>query len=50
VVGGEATVRQGIDAFVERHRPDEVLITANVFDHTARRRSFEIAAACMANK
>ncbi|HST44061.1 MAG TPA: LLM class flavin-dependent oxidoreductase [Luteimonas sp.] len=45
VIGDPATVRAGIAAFVERHRPDELLLTANIFDHGARRRSFELAAA-----
>jgi luciferase family oxidoreductase group 1 len=45
VVGAPDTVAQGIDAFIARHKPDELLITANVFEHTARRHSFEIAAA-----
>jgi luciferase family oxidoreductase group 1 len=45
VVGDADTVRQGLRAFIERHRPDELLVTANVFDHGARRRSFEIVAA-----
>jgi luciferase family oxidoreductase group 1 len=44
VVGAAATVEEGIEAFVARHRPDELLITANVFEHEARRHSFEIAA------
>ncbi|HEY9132247.1 MAG TPA: LLM class flavin-dependent oxidoreductase [Dyella sp.] len=44
VVGGEATVREGLAAFVARHRPDELMITTNVFDHVARCRSYEIAA------
>ncbi len=44
VIGDENTVRDGIAAFIERHRPDELMITANVFDHAARLRSFEIAA------
>lgn len=44
VVGDAARVRQGIADFVARHRPDELLLTANVFEHAARRRSFEIAA------
>ncbi|QGW65253.1 MsnO8 family LLM class oxidoreductase [Lysobacter soli] len=49
VVGDEQTVREGIAAFIERHKPDELLITANVFEHAARVRSFEIAAqACRA--
>lgn len=44
VVGDANTVRQGIDAFVARHRPAELMLTANIFDHAARLRSFEIAA------
>ncbi len=44
VLGDVGGVRRGIAAFVERHRPDELLITANVFDHAARLRSYAIAA------
>jgi alkanesulfonate monooxygenase SsuD/methylene tetrahydromethanopterin reductase-like flavin-dependent oxidoreductase (luciferase family) len=44
VVGDAATVKEGIASFVARHRPDELLLTANIFEHAARRRSFEIAA------
>lgn len=44
VVGSAETVRDGIEAFVERHRPDELMITANVFEHEARCRSFAIVA------
>ena len=47
VVGDAETVKQGIAAFVDRHRPDELLLTANVFDHAARVRSFGIAADVM---
>ena len=43
VIGAPGTVRRGIDAFIARHRPDELIITANIFDHVARRRSFEMA-------
>ena len=43
VVGGVDAVADGIKAFVARHRPDEVLVTANIFDHEARRHSFELA-------
>ncbi|TBR39768.1 MULTISPECIES: LLM class flavin-dependent oxidoreductase [Dyella] len=43
VVGGPSTVRDGLAAFIERHRPDEVMVTANVFDHQARKYSFELA-------
>ena len=45
VVGDATTVERGIADFVARHRPDELMFTANVFDHAARKRSFEIAAA-----
>ncbi len=44
VTGDRNTVRRGIEAFVDRHRPDELLLVANVFDHQARLKSFEIAA------
>ncbi|OZB57944.1 MAG: luciferase family oxidoreductase [Lysobacterales bacterium 14-68-21] len=44
VVGDPATAEAGLRAFIERHRPDELMITANIFDHTARLRSFELAA------
>ena len=45
VVGDADTVRDGIAAFIARHRPEELMLTANIFDHAARVRSFEIAAA-----
>jgi luciferase family oxidoreductase group 1 len=42
VVGSPATVRDGLNAFIRRHRPDELIVTAQIFDHAARLRSFEI--------
>jgi luciferase family oxidoreductase group 1 len=42
-IGSPATVRESMLAFVARHRPDELMLTANVFDHAARVRSFERA-------
>ncbi len=47
VVGDPETVKRGIAAFIDRHRPDELLLVANVFDHEARLRSFELAAEAM---
>ncbi|GGD53838.1 LLM class flavin-dependent oxidoreductase [Pseudoxanthomonas indica] len=44
VIGDVDTVRSGVRAFVDRHRPDEILLTANIFDHDKRLRSFELAA------
>jgi luciferase family oxidoreductase group 1 len=43
VVGDPDTVREGLAAFIDRHRPDELMVTANIFDHSARKRSFELA-------
>ena len=49
VVGDEAEVADGIAAFVARHRPDELMLTANIYDHAARLASFAIGArACAA--
>ncbi len=44
VVGDARAVREGLAAFVARHRPDELMITANVFEHALRRRSYELVA------
>ena len=43
VVGNASNVRSGIADFVDRHRPDELMLTANIFDHALRVRSFELA-------
>src|SRR5690606_16538551 len=43
VIGSSETVRAGIRAFVDAHQPDELMLTANIFDHAARLRSFELA-------
>jgi luciferase family oxidoreductase group 1 len=44
VAGSAATVREGLDAFVRRTEADELMVTANIFDHEKRKRSFEIVA------
>lgn len=44
VVGGPDTVRRGLAEFVSRAGADELMVTAQIFDHAARRRSFEILA------
>jgi luciferase family oxidoreductase group 1 len=48
VVGDAEDVREGIAAFAARHRPDELMLTANIFDHQARLHSFELAASAFA--
>jgi luciferase family oxidoreductase group 1 len=44
VVGGPETVRRGLEDFVRRTGADELMVTANIFDHQKRKRSFEIIA------
>ena len=44
VVGSRETVKQGLDAFARRTGADEIMVTAQMFDHTARLRSFELTA------
>jgi len=45
VVGAPETVRRGLADFIARTGADELMITGQIFDHAARLRSFEIAAA-----
>ena len=42
VVGGPETVRRGVADFAARTGADELMVTAQIHDHAARRRSFEI--------
>jgi luciferase family oxidoreductase group 1 len=42
MVGSPATVKQGLSDFIGRHRPDELMVTAQIFNHAARLRSFNI--------
>jgi luciferase family oxidoreductase group 1 len=44
VVGGPDAVRRGLSDFVRRTGADELMVTANIFDHGKRKRSFEIVA------
>ncbi|MCQ3828108.1 LLM class flavin-dependent oxidoreductase [Microbulbifer elongatus] len=43
-VGTRDTVADWIDRFVARTRVDELIVTGAIYDHTARLRSFELAA------
>ena len=43
-VGAPDTVRARLKALIERHQPDELILSSAVHDHAARLRSFEIAA------
>ena len=44
IVGGPDTVRRGMEEFVQRTGADELMVTANIFDHAKRKRSFSIVA------
>ncbi len=43
-VGSSATVEKGLAQFIETTRPDELMITAHVYDQAARLRSIELVA------
>lgn len=43
-VGAPKTVERELAGFVERYRPDELILTGQIHNHAARVRSFEIAA------
>jgi len=42
--GSKETVRGDLSRLIETYQPDEVILTGQIHDHTARLRSFEIAA------
>jgi luciferase family oxidoreductase group 1 len=44
VVGSPDAVQRGVDAFIARTGADELMVTAQIFDHQARKRSYEILA------
>jgi luciferase family oxidoreductase group 1 len=42
IVGGPATVERDLAAFVAAHQPDEIMVTAQIFNHAARCKSYDI--------
>jgi luciferase family oxidoreductase group 1 len=44
VAGAPETVRHGLESFIARTGADELMVTAMMFDHAARLRSYEITA------
>ena len=44
IVGSRATVKAGLERFVTKNEADELLVVTSVFDHEARKRSYEIVA------
>jgi luciferase family oxidoreductase group 1 len=45
IIGAPETVRRGLAAFIAETKADELMITGQIYDHAARLKSFEIAAA-----
>lgn len=43
-VGAPDRVRRDLQLFLDHTRPDELMVTGHVFDHTARLRSYELTA------
>jgi alkanesulfonate monooxygenase SsuD/methylene tetrahydromethanopterin reductase-like flavin-dependent oxidoreductase (luciferase family) len=46
-VGSLASVTAQLAALIDRHRPDEIILTGMIHDHAARLHSFELAAEAM---
>jgi alkanesulfonate monooxygenase SsuD/methylene tetrahydromethanopterin reductase-like flavin-dependent oxidoreductase (luciferase family) len=44
IIGSPDTVRSGIDALVAETGADELMVVSDVYDHSARLRSFELIA------
>jgi alkanesulfonate monooxygenase SsuD/methylene tetrahydromethanopterin reductase-like flavin-dependent oxidoreductase (luciferase family) len=47
-VGNAPAVKDRLLALAEAARADELMITTNIFDHTARRHSYELLAEAFA--
>jgi alkanesulfonate monooxygenase SsuD/methylene tetrahydromethanopterin reductase-like flavin-dependent oxidoreductase (luciferase family) len=43
-IGTPETVRRGLESFVAKTAPDELMVVSQVFDHDARLRSYELTA------
>jgi alkanesulfonate monooxygenase SsuD/methylene tetrahydromethanopterin reductase-like flavin-dependent oxidoreductase (luciferase family) len=46
MIGSPETVHHGMRRFAQETGADELMIVSHVYDHAARVRSYEIAAAC----
>jgi luciferase family oxidoreductase group 1 len=44
MVGAPQTIAAGLTTFVDRMRPDELIVVSHIYDHAARVRSYEIVA------
>jgi alkanesulfonate monooxygenase SsuD/methylene tetrahydromethanopterin reductase-like flavin-dependent oxidoreductase (luciferase family) len=44
VVGSAETVRRGLEGIVTKTGADELMLASQIYDHSARLRSYELAA------
>lgn len=42
IVGDRARIAEGLGNFIAAHRPDEIMVTAQIFDPAARKKSYDI--------
>jgi luciferase family oxidoreductase group 1 len=42
IVGGRTEIADGLSSFIARHQPDEIMVTAQIFDPEARHKSYDI--------
>lgn len=48
-IGSPRTVRASLEAFIERTGADELMITSQIFEHSARLRSYELTSGIFSN-
>jgi luciferase family oxidoreductase group 1 len=48
-VGGAATVKNGLQSFLDRTPVDEIMAVSHIYEHTARLRSYEILSTLFSN-
>jgi len=41
-VGGPATIKMGLESFLDRTWADEIMAVSHIYEHAARLRSYEI--------
>jgi len=49
-IGAPSTVRASLKAFIERTGANELMITSQIYEHSARLRSYEITSGIFAEK
>ena len=49
-MGSSATVQAALGEFIDRTHADELIVVAQIFDHAARLRSYELTAAARKEK